>query len=93
MKIKKSKSIILSFMLDYLTENNPQLREKAVIFQLNCCILVAFDLEICDFFSFCPYFDLKFGPLFAWLSYINDLHKPWYFDEYSQSTTIKKIRA
>ncbi len=82
----------MSFMLDYLIEKQPP-REKAVIFQLNCCILVAIGLEVCDFFSFCPYFDSKFGPFFAWLPYINDLHKPWPFDEHSQFTTISKTRA
>ncbi len=67
--------------------------QKAAIFQFNCCILVAFGLNIRDFFSFCPYFDSDFGLLFAWLPYINELHKPWVFDEYSQSTTISKIRC
>ena len=69
MKIKKSNSIILSFLLDYLIEKKKP-RQKAPIFQLSCSILVAFGVEIHDFFSFCPYFDSKFGQLFTYLPYM-----------------------
>ncbi len=83
-KIKINYSVLSDGLLDW---KQPP-REKAPGFQLNCSILVAFGVEIRYLFSFCPYFDSKFGQLFAWLPYINDMNKPCPFDEYSQSTTI-----
>ncbi len=62
--------------------------QKVKIIHLNWFILVVLGPEIHEFSNFCPYFYSEFGPPFAWLPYINNMHKCWPFDEYSRSTTI-----
>ncbi len=70
-------------------------RQKAPIFQLNCSILVAFGVEIRDFFSVCPYFDSEFGPLFAWLQMtltslglLMNIHNPQQFQKFVLAPTL-----